>query len=334
MLDFVPNHTGLDHPWVEDHPEYYVAGTEVGPGARAAELHAGQADAGRPAARPRPRPVLRRLAGHAAARLRQSGHAGGDDRRAAEDRRAMRRRALRHGHARPAGRLRADLGPPGAAVLAEGDRSACGSGSRASASWPRSTGTSNGRCCSRGSTTPTTSGSTTACARDTRGRCASTCYAGLDYQNKLARFLENHDEPRAAATFAPGMHEAAAVITFLSPGLRFFHQGQFEGRRKRISPHLVRAPLEPADDGAAAVLRRSAGGAPAADRSRRPVAPARVRAGLGRQLDVGLLHRLVLAALGRPAAARRRQLRRRTRASVTSACRFPSWAAARCGSRI
>jgi hypothetical protein len=36
-------------------------------------------------------------------------------------------------------------------------------------------------------------------------------------------------------------------VTFLSPGLRFFHQGQFEGRQKRISPHLVRAPLEPAD---------------------------------------------------------------------------------------
>ncbi len=72
-------------------------------------------------------------------------------------------------------------------------------------------------------------------------------YAGLDYQNKLARFLENHDEPRAAATFAPGQHEAAAVITFLSPGLRFFHQGQLEGRKKRISPHLVRAPLEPTD---------------------------------------------------------------------------------------
>jgi hypothetical protein len=70
-------------------------------------------------------------------------------------------------------------------------------------------------------------------------------YAGLDYQGKLARFMENHDEPRAAATFAAGMHEAAAVITYLSPGLRFFHQGQFDGRRKRISPHLVRAPLEP-----------------------------------------------------------------------------------------
>jgi hypothetical protein len=90
-------------------------------------------------------------------------------------------------------------------------------------------------------------------------------HAGLDYQDKLARFLENHDEPRAAATFPPGVHEAAAVITFLSPGLRFFHQGQFQGRRKRISPHLGRAPDEPVNqelakfyDRLLAVLRRPA----------------------------------------------------------------------------
>ena len=71
--------------------------------------------------------------------------------------------------------------------------------------------------------------------------------SGLDYQNRLARFMENHDEPRAAATFAADVHQAAAIVTFLSPGLRFFHQGQFEGRRKRISPHLIRAPQEPTD---------------------------------------------------------------------------------------
>jgi hypothetical protein len=71
--------------------------------------------------------------------------------------------------------------------------------------------------------------------------------AGLDYQDKLARFMENHDEPRAAAAFAPDVHRAAAVITYLTPGLRFFHQGQFEGRKARISPHLVRAPSEPVD---------------------------------------------------------------------------------------
>jgi glycosidase len=73
-------------------------------------------------------------------------------------------------------------------------------------------------------------------------------HAGFDYQDKLARFLENHDEPRAAATFSLEVHQAAAVITFLSPGLRFFHQGQFESRKKRISPHLVRGPNEPTDD--------------------------------------------------------------------------------------
>jgi glycosidase len=73
-------------------------------------------------------------------------------------------------------------------------------------------------------------------------------YAGLDYQDKLTRFLENHDEPRAAFTFGSDKHKAAAVITYLSPGLRFFHQGQFEGRKKRISPHLVRSPKEPVDE--------------------------------------------------------------------------------------
>ena len=29
MLDFVPNHMGLDHPWIEDHPEYFIQGTEL-----------------------------------------------------------------------------------------------------------------------------------------------------------------------------------------------------------------------------------------------------------------------------------------------------------------
>jgi glycosidase len=71
--------------------------------------------------------------------------------------------------------------------------------------------------------------------------------AGLDFQDRLARFLENHDEPRAAATFAPAVHRAAAVITFLAPGLRFIHQGQRDGKRLRIPVHLGRGPAEPVD---------------------------------------------------------------------------------------
>ena len=29
MLDFVPNHMGPDHHWVQDHPDYFVPGTEI-----------------------------------------------------------------------------------------------------------------------------------------------------------------------------------------------------------------------------------------------------------------------------------------------------------------
>jgi glycosidase len=73
-------------------------------------------------------------------------------------------------------------------------------------------------------------------------------YAGLDFQDHLARFLENHDEPRAAATFPPERHRAAAVLTFLAPGLRLLHQGQREGKRIRIPMHLGRGPAEPVDE--------------------------------------------------------------------------------------
>jgi hypothetical protein len=72
-------------------------------------------------------------------------------------------------------------------------------------------------------------------------------WADLDYQNKLARFLENHDEARAANAFPPDVHQAAAILTFLSPGLRFFHQGQLEGFQHKISVHLQRGPTEPID---------------------------------------------------------------------------------------
>jgi hypothetical protein len=73
-------------------------------------------------------------------------------------------------------------------------------------------------------------------------------WADFDYQSKSARFLENHDEPRAAGTFPPDVHQAAAIITFLCPGLRFFHQGQLEGYKHRISVHLNRGPAEPTDE--------------------------------------------------------------------------------------
>ena len=69
--------------------------------------------------------------------------------------------------------------------------------------------------------------------------------ADLAYQDNLLRFLENHDEPRAAAAFSPAKEQAAAVTTFTLPGARLFHEGQFEGRRVRLPVFLGRRPAEP-----------------------------------------------------------------------------------------
>eukprot|EP00127_Corallochytrium_limacisporum_P004602 Clim_evm16s169 gene=Clim_evmTU16s169 len=58
------------------------------------------------------------------------------------------------------------------------------------------------------------------------------------YQAKLCRFLENHDEPRAAAELGSGpRHLAAALVTYTGVGMRFFHDGQIEGRRVQLSMH-------------------------------------------------------------------------------------------------
>ncbi|MFN7736225.1 MAG: alpha-amylase family glycosyl hydrolase [Pirellula sp.] len=69
--------------------------------------------------------------------------------------------------------------------------------------------------------------------------------ANLDFQNRLVRFLENHDEQRAATVFPFDKHQSAAAMAYLSPGLKLMHQGQLEGCRVKISPHLVRGPDEP-----------------------------------------------------------------------------------------
>ena len=121
MLDFVPNHTALDHPWVEDHPEYYVTGREFEL-ARAPQNYTwvkrSQGDLllahGRDPYFPGWPDTLQ---------LDYSNQAtqGCDDGRAAEDRRPVRRGALRYGYAGPTGCLRADVGTPSTVVLAKCD---------------------------------------------------------------------------------------------------------------------------------------------------------------------------------------------------------------------
>ena len=72
--------------------------------------------------------------------------------------------------------------------------------------------------------------------------------ADADYQERLIRFIENHDEPRAAATFGPEQARAAAVVMSTLQGARLYHDGQLEGCRTRIPVFLGRGPDEPPDD--------------------------------------------------------------------------------------
>lgn len=80
--------------------------------------------------------------------------------------------------------------------------------------------------------------------------------ADLSYQGRLARFVENHDERRAQEAFGPARSPAAAALTLTLPGLRLLHEGQLEGRRVKLSVHLGRRPPEPADEGVLAHHRR------------------------------------------------------------------------------
>ena len=68
--------------------------------------------------------------------------------------------------------------------------------------------------------------------------------ADLNFQRKLLRFLENHDEPRAASAFPQPKEQAVAVVTSTLPGARLFHEGQFGGRKIRLPVFLRRRPEE------------------------------------------------------------------------------------------
>ncbi len=246
MLDFVPNHTAPDHPWVREHPDFYVAGTEAdlerephnylavdAPGSRQVLAY------GRDPYFPGWPDTLQLNYGSPA--LQQ----------------AMRGELLRA--ARLCDGLRCDMAM---LVLPEVFERTWGIG--APRFWPDAIErvrrekpgfvfmaevywdlewtlqqqgfdyTYDKRLYDR--------------LRDQQaGPVREHFWAAADYQNRSARFLENHDEPRAAATFPPPVHRAAALLTYLCPGLRFVHQGQPQGFPQKIPVHLRRGPDQPGD---------------------------------------------------------------------------------------
>jgi hypothetical protein len=71
----------------------------------------------------------------------------------------------------------------------------------------------------------------------------------VSWQNRMARFLENHDEERSVAAYGRERIPALMVLIATLPGLRFFHQGQFEGYSMHLPMPLNAAKPETADAG-------------------------------------------------------------------------------------
>jgi glycosidase len=87
---------------------------------------------------------------------------------------------------------------------------------------------------------------------DVRARLARE----VDIQSRLTRFLENHDEARFAAVFGAERLISAATLMGTLPGMRLYHQGELDGRKIRLPITLRMAADEPPDPYTAALFAK------------------------------------------------------------------------------
>jgi hypothetical protein len=258
FLDFVGNHTALDHSWTREHPEFYVQGTEEDFERDPASFHRIETPRGvfflalardpyfpvwddvaqlnhfSPQMRAAQLAELRTIAGHcdgvrcdmAMLHLRDIferiwGH-------------------LLHGSSAPEqefwGKAHAAL--PGLVLLAE-------------AYW----GTES-RLLDLGFSFAYDKGLYDA-VRDTQvADLHNRLRAPVAYQSRLARFLENHDEDRCAAVFGKSRRASVGTLVGTLPGMRFYHQGELEGSSIRLPITLRTSAEEPVDTASTAFFAK------------------------------------------------------------------------------
>lgn len=235
LLDFVPNHVAPDHPWTEEHPEYFVAGTD---GARFA--------AGRDPYFPPWDDTLqldafsvplRRAA--VATVLEIADQCDGV-------RCDMAMLLLNRVFAQTWGD-RVGWAPPGeywTDVISPVRNAHPGFIFMAEAYWDLESelqGLGFDFCYDKRLYDRLEWGNTAAVREHLR--------ADLGYQDRLVRFIENHDEARAATAFSPERERAAAAIVATLPGATLWYEGQFDGRKVRVPVFLTRRPHEETDAG-------------------------------------------------------------------------------------
>ncbi len=250
VLDFVPNHVAPDHEWTRTHPEYFVRGTAddlARDPASFIEVEGTVLACGRDPYFPAWPEVVQFDASRA------------DVRRAVTEvvaryRRPLRWRALRHGDADARRRVRSHLGRPGQR-LPDNDRGYWRpliESVRAThpdfVFWAEAYWDLEPVLVEQGFD---------ACYdkrlydRMVHHEPASSIRAHLGadvgYQRHMLRFVENHDEPRAASVFDRPAHRAALASVMTLPGVALLHEGEADGRRLRTPVTLGRRAVEETD---------------------------------------------------------------------------------------
>jgi hypothetical protein len=252
ILDFVPNHTARDHPWVRQHPEYYVHGTQEDEESNPLDYFAAETARGR-----------RLLAHGRDPNFPPWGDTAQLNYRHAGARAALVRTLLEI--ASQCDGVRCDMAM---LVLSDvfhrtwGERARPAGGEEAQGEfWAEAIDSVRarhprflflaeaywgleGRLQELGfDYTYDKTLYDRLLHQDARSVHGHLC-ADPDFQARSARFLENHDEPRAAEALPFDKHRAAALLTYTLPGMRFFHEGQLEARRLRVPVQFCRRPKE------------------------------------------------------------------------------------------
>lgn len=69
--------------------------------------------------------------------------------------------------------------------------------------------------------------------------------ASIEFQQRLVRFIENHDEPRAYERLGKNRSFPAATLVMTLPGACLLHQGQLTGAVAKLPVQIKRGPDEP-----------------------------------------------------------------------------------------
>ena len=303
MLDFVPNHTGLDHPWVEDHPEYYIAGTELDL-ARAPQNYTW---------------VKRKRGDLLLAHGRDPYFPGWPDTLQLNYGNPATQEAMIGELVKIAGQcdgVRCDM-----AMLVLPEVFERTWGRQAPPFWPRAIAAGAGA----GARLPLH-------GRGVLGPRVDDAAAGLRLRLRQAAVRPAPRGARAARARAPPAPDSITrtgspgswktttsrgrprpslpACTRPPPSSRICRRacGSFIKDSSRAPgsgsrPTSSAGPQEPPDGALHEFYDASPRGAPSVDRARGPVAPARMHAGLGGELDVGMLCRVVLERRGRPATS-------------------------------